>query len=51
MDVLHGRRTVAEVRRTVDYHLDRIFTVPSASRTPVETSQEVHLGVRQASRQ
>ncbi|MFF3443041.1 TetR/AcrR family transcriptional regulator [Streptosporangium sp. NPDC002721] len=25
MDVLHGRRTVAEVRRAVDYHLDRVF--------------------------
>ncbi|MFJ9416163.1 TetR family transcriptional regulator C-terminal domain-containing protein [Streptomyces sp. NPDC101227] len=23
MDVLHGRRTLADVRRTVDYHLDR----------------------------
>ncbi|MFI6512508.1 TetR/AcrR family transcriptional regulator [Streptosporangium sp. NPDC050855] len=51
MDVLHGRRTVAEVRRTVDYHLDRIFTVPAASGAPAETSQEVHLGVRQSSRQ
>ncbi|MEU9110931.1 TetR/AcrR family transcriptional regulator [Streptomyces sp. NPDC048483] len=25
MDALHGRRTLAEVRRTVDYHLDRIL--------------------------
>ncbi|MEU8382711.1 TetR/AcrR family transcriptional regulator [Streptosporangium sp. NPDC048865] len=25
MDVLHGRRTVAEVRRAVDYHLGRVF--------------------------
>ncbi|MGW2631909.1 TetR/AcrR family transcriptional regulator [Streptomyces chattanoogensis] len=25
MDVLHGRRTLADVRRTVDYHLDRIL--------------------------
>ncbi|WP_436762194.1 TetR family transcriptional regulator C-terminal domain-containing protein [Streptosporangium sp. V21-05] len=25
MDVLHGRRTMAEVRRAVDYHLDRVF--------------------------
>ncbi|MFG2094810.1 TetR/AcrR family transcriptional regulator [Streptomyces sp. NPDC048612] len=24
-DVLHGRRTLDEVRRTLDYHLDRIF--------------------------
>ncbi|GAA4582068.1 TetR/AcrR family transcriptional regulator [Planotetraspora phitsanulokensis] len=27
MDVLHGRRTMAEVQRVVDYHLGRIFTV------------------------
>ncbi|MGJ6962959.1 TetR/AcrR family transcriptional regulator [Streptosporangium sp. G11] len=26
MDALHGRRTMAEVRRAVDYHLGRIFT-------------------------
>ncbi|MEU7222720.1 TetR/AcrR family transcriptional regulator [Streptomyces chrestomyceticus] len=25
LDVLHGRRTMAEVQRTIDYHLDRIF--------------------------
>ncbi|WP_440084701.1 TetR/AcrR family transcriptional regulator [Streptosporangium sp. LJ11] len=25
MDVLHGRRTVAEVRRAIDYHLGRVF--------------------------
>ncbi|MBZ4321841.1 TetR/AcrR family transcriptional regulator [Streptomyces sp. SCA2-4] len=25
IDVLHGRRGVADVRRTVDYHLERIF--------------------------
>ncbi|MFK8849055.1 TetR/AcrR family transcriptional regulator [Streptomyces sp. Ac-502] len=25
LDVLHGRRTMAEVRHTIDYHLDRIF--------------------------
>ncbi|WP_367135676.1 MULTISPECIES: TetR/AcrR family transcriptional regulator [Streptomyces] len=25
MDVLHGRRTLAEVRTTLDYHLDRIM--------------------------
>ncbi len=24
LDLLHGRRTTAEVRRTVDYHLDRL---------------------------
>ncbi|GII55052.1 hypothetical protein Pth03_34410 [Planotetraspora thailandica] len=27
MDVLHGRRTVADVQRVLDYHLGRIFTV------------------------
>ncbi|MGW1076278.1 TetR/AcrR family transcriptional regulator [Streptomyces sp. NPDC002537] len=27
MDVVHGRRAVADVRRVVDYHLDRIFGV------------------------
>ncbi len=26
MDVLHGRRTMAEVRRVIDYHLGRVFT-------------------------
>ncbi|MFH8348141.1 TetR/AcrR family transcriptional regulator [Streptomyces sp. NPDC018045] len=25
LDVLHGRRTMAEVQDTIDYHLDRIF--------------------------
>ena len=25
LDLLHGRRTTAEVRRTVDYHLDRVL--------------------------
>ncbi|MBG0814065.1 TetR/AcrR family transcriptional regulator [Planomonospora sp. ID82291] len=25
MDVLHGRRTIAQVRRVIDYHLDRIL--------------------------
>ncbi|MFI9202291.1 TetR/AcrR family transcriptional regulator [Streptomyces sp. NPDC053048] len=25
IDVLHGRRTLADVRHTIDYHLDRIF--------------------------
>ncbi|KOT99611.1 hypothetical protein ADK70_03075 [Streptomyces rimosus subsp. pseudoverticillatus] len=26
MDVLHGRRTMADVQATIDYHLDRIFS-------------------------
>ena len=26
IDILHGRRTMADVRRTLDYHLDRVFT-------------------------
>ncbi|MCA6096568.1 TetR family transcriptional regulator [Streptomyces sp. SCA3-4] len=29
MDVLHGRRTLAGVRRTLDHHLDRILTGPA----------------------
>jgi AcrR family transcriptional regulator len=31
MDLLHGRRTTSEVRRTVDYHLDRLL--PPTGRT------------------
>ncbi|MGI5341522.1 TetR/AcrR family transcriptional regulator [Streptomyces sp. CA-181903] len=30
IDVLHGRRSVADVRRTIDYHLERIFAAGPA---------------------
>ncbi|MFH9227860.1 TetR/AcrR family transcriptional regulator [Streptomyces lydicus] len=30
-DVLHGRRTLADVRHTLDYHLDKIFAGDSTS--------------------
>lgn len=32
LDVLHGRRSLADVRTVLDYHLGRIF--PDAIRTP-----------------
>ncbi|MEU7133689.1 TetR/AcrR family transcriptional regulator [Streptomyces sp. NPDC046261] len=30
LDIVHGRRTLAEVRRAIDYHLDRILAAPAA---------------------
>ncbi|MFI0156081.1 hypothetical protein [Streptomyces lydicus] len=39
-DVLHGRRTLADIRRTLDYHLDKIFAGDPAhsARVPGEGS-------------